>query len=76
MASERVAEFSSAHLSMRPMRSSDMRTPYNGSVPVAGLPAFLRLTDIDFAIIAYNVNLRRMEDGFQRLGKHQGYHDR
>jgi hypothetical protein len=34
-------------------------------VPVAGLPALLRLTDIDFAIIAYNVNLSRVEDGFR-----------
>jgi hypothetical protein len=70
MASERVAEFSSAHFSMRPMRSSDMRTPYNGSVPVAGLPTFLRLTDIGFAIIAYNVNLGRVEGGFRRLRRY------
>jgi hypothetical protein len=61
MASERVAEFSSAHFSMRPIRSSAMRTPYNGSVPVAGRPRVLRLTDIDFAIIAYNVKSSRGE---------------
>jgi hypothetical protein len=38
-----------------------MRTPYNGSVPVAGLPTLLRLTDIDFAMFVYNVNLSRVE---------------
>src|SRR5450631_887872 len=38
-----------------------MRTPYSGSVPVAGRPAFLRLTVIDFAIITYNVKASRGE---------------
>src|SRR4030081_3784980 len=37
-----------------------MRTPYSGSVPVAGRP-FLRLTVIDFAIITYNVKASRGE---------------
>jgi hypothetical protein len=61
MASERDAVFSAAHFSMRPIKSSEMRTPYSGSVPVAGLPGFLRLTDIDFDIIAYNVKASRGE---------------
>src|SRR5229473_686783 len=38
-----------------------MRSPYSGSVPVAGRPAFLRLTGIDFAIITYNVKASRGE---------------
>jgi hypothetical protein len=49
-----------------------MRTPYNGSVPVAGLPGFLRLTDIDLAIIPYNVKLHRREVTLPGFAHHPG----
>jgi len=55
MASERVANFLCPFLNLAHQFIRDGESPYSGSVPVAGRPAFLRLTVIDFAIITYNV---------------------
>src|SRR6202171_3810636 len=52
-----------------------MRTPYNGSVPVAGLPAFLRLTDIDFAKCPYNEKGSRGEGRTFRPGSNPSHKD-
>src|SRR5271154_6422251 len=63
---------------MRPMSSSEMRRPYSGSVPVAGLPSFLLLAYVDFSMITYNVKAgcgeartsapTRRALGFRKLG--------
>jgi len=60
---------------MRPISSSEMRTPYSGSVPVAGLPGFLRLTDIDFDIIVYNVKESRGEASNFRPGSNPNHEE-
>jgi hypothetical protein len=52
MASERVQPSVFAHLSRLAISAFGRRSPIIGSVPVAGRPRlFLRLADIDFAII-------------------------
>jgi hypothetical protein len=78
MASESVglSGWFSAHLTIDARITGDARKPISGSVPVAGRPGFLRLTDIDFAIITFNVKASRGEGGNFRPGSnpsHEGH---
>ena len=61
MVSERVVFVLAAQASISRINSCDIRVPTKGSVPVAGRPLFLRLTDIERAI--NNVMLKMRGEG-------------